>query len=29
MPLRTGTGAGHAALLGVGAYRPQRVFPNA
>ena len=29
MPLQSGTGAAHAALLGVGAYRPQRVVPNA
>ncbi|WP_418058588.1 beta-ketoacyl-ACP synthase III [Pimelobacter simplex] len=27
--LRTETGAAHAALLGVGAYRPRRVVPNA
>ena len=26
--LRSGTGAAHAALLGVGAYRPERIVPN-
>ncbi|GAA4688395.1 beta-ketoacyl-ACP synthase III [Nocardioides nanhaiensis] len=28
MPLTSGTGAAHAALLGVGAYRPERIVPN-